>query len=118
MKKITILVQVAILTLAVAGCRSAERRPIFESQPVAPPSTRPVLPGSAAPPPGAILQPAPPPGAVQPPPGAFSTAPPFSGPSSDPPPSTPAPGAFPTAPPATQPNSTVSPPSNPAAAPG
>src|SRR5437868_10990880 len=56
------------LLLTATGCCNAQRRPAWQSQPVAPPSPRPVLPVTAAP--------LPPPGTFQAAPPPFPTAPP------------------------------------------
>jgi len=84
----------AILLVTLAGCCNSQPRPIFHSQPVAPPAPRPVLPVSPVPVPSTgVMQavpapcPAPPPGASIPP-----TVPPASPIPIVPPPAGPIPG--------------------------
>jgi protein tyrosine phosphatase (PTP) superfamily phosphohydrolase (DUF442 family) len=77
---------VGILFVTLAGCCNSQPRPIFQSQPVAPPSPRPVLPVSPAP--------APPPGVFQGAPSVVLASP------SLPPPSPPPASPIPTTPPA------------------
>jgi protein tyrosine phosphatase (PTP) superfamily phosphohydrolase (DUF442 family) len=92
MKKASGWLLLAILALTSAGCRNPQRRPALQSQPVAPPSPRPVLPANPPPAtPGQIQQApyVPPPGANVPPPtppsGSFPTVPPTPPPTAPPP---------------------------------